>query len=61
MSRRCSWKGQHLLPADWNAKAYMPYIKSDAFRTSNNYGWYWWTYDYGTGWRLLVADGWKGQ
>lgn len=56
-----SWKGQQLLPADWIAKAYVPYIKSDAFRTSNNYGWYWWTYDYGTSWRLLVADGWKGQ
>jgi CubicO group peptidase (beta-lactamase class C family) len=55
------WNGRQLLPSEWVEKSWTPYIKSSASRPSNNYGWFWWTYDYGPGWRLLVADGWKGQ
>jgi CubicO group peptidase (beta-lactamase class C family) len=58
-----NWRGQQLLPADWVARAFVPYMKSNPARSTPNYGWYWWTYDYGLGsdWRLLVADGWRGQ
>jgi CubicO group peptidase (beta-lactamase class C family) len=55
------WNGRQLLPASWVASAWAPYIKSSRTRPSNDYGWFWWTYDYGGSWRFLVADGWKGQ
>jgi len=55
------WRGRRLLSADWVEQAWMPYIKSAPTRLSANYGWFWWTYDYGLGWRFLVADGWRGQ
>ena len=55
------WNGQQVLPADWVDKAFAPYIKSAPTRTTDNYGWNWWTYNYGAGWHFLVADGWRGQ
>ena len=54
------WKGKQLLPADWVARSFVPYMKSVPTRTTNNYGWFWWTETY-SGWTFLVADGWKGQ
>lgn len=58
-----NWKGRQLLPADWVARAFTPYIKSSPSLSTPNYGWFWWTYDYGFGadWKVLVADGWRGQ
>jgi CubicO group peptidase (beta-lactamase class C family) len=57
------WKGRQLLPSDWVARAFTPYMKSQASLAAPNYGWFWWTYDLGLGadWKLLVADGWRGQ
>lgn len=54
------WKGRQLLPADWVAQSFVPYMKSVPSLTANNYGWFWWTEHY-SGWTFLVADGWKGQ
>ena len=54
------WKGKQLLPADWVARSFVPYMKSVPTRTTSNYGWFWWTETY-SGWTFLVADGWKGQ
>lgn len=57
-----NWRGRQLLPTDWVERAYSPYINTDRnVWPFDNYGWFWWTYDYGPGWRWLVAGGWKGQ
>ena len=54
------WEGQPIVSKGWGDQSFAPWISSIAGGPLN-YGWYWWTFDHGAGWRSLVADGWKGQ
>jgi CubicO group peptidase (beta-lactamase class C family) len=55
------WHGVRLLSEAWVERAFTPWNKSAPNLPSPNYGWFWWQYDFGPGWRAHVASGWKGQ
>jgi len=55
------WDGQTLLSKAWVETSFTPWNTSDPKLERPNYGWYWWTYDFGPGWTARVANGWKGQ
>jgi CubicO group peptidase (beta-lactamase class C family) len=55
------WDGQQLLPKDWVATSFLPWIKSRPGLREPNYGWYWWQDRFASGWIGHSAKGWKGQ
>lgn len=55
------WRGNPLISRSWVERSFSPWNRSRADAREPNYGWFWWTYDGGSGWKAHVADGWKGQ
>lgn len=60
-----AWNGTQLLSREWAEQSFSPWIRNPArnagLAAGLNYGWYFWTYDYGARWTARVANGWKGQ
>jgi len=69
--RQGAWEDRSLLSRDWVARSFTPWIRSTERAAEPNYGWYWWTTDFGKsvpgvagrtgGWVAHLAQGWKGQ
>ena len=55
------WNGQQVISKEWIDCSFTPWNRSSPNERSPDYGWFWWTDDYGPGWKVLLADGWKGQ
>ena len=55
------WNGRQLVPEAWVARSFEPWNRSRPEAAQPDYGWFWWEYDYGPGWKVHVANGWKGQ
>jgi CubicO group peptidase (beta-lactamase class C family) len=55
------WNGKQLLSKKWIETSFTPWIKSKPILKDNDYGWYWWHYNWGPGWSAHIASGWKGQ
>jgi CubicO group peptidase (beta-lactamase class C family) len=55
------WHGARLLSEAWVERAFTPWNRSAPNLAAPNYGWFWWQYDFGPGWRTHAASGWKGQ
>jgi len=66
------WEKKRLLSSDWVLRSFSPWLKTTSGAGEPNYGWYWWTIDYGSGmttvrptrsrrWVARVSTGWKGQ
>lgn len=59
--RRGKWNDKRLLSEAAVERAFTPWQKSRADLVGPDYGDFWWTIDYGKGWRAHSANGWKGQ
>jgi CubicO group peptidase (beta-lactamase class C family) len=55
------WNGTQLVPKSWVDLSFQPWNRSKPKLKQPDYGWYWWTENYGTGWAAHVANGWRGQ
>jgi len=55
------WSGRQLISRSWVATSFKPWIKSNSNNREVNYGWYWWTDWFSSGWVGHTANGWKGQ
>ena len=55
------WQGKQLVSRAWIARSFTPRVRTRPNAPAPDYGWFWWTYDFGPGWLGRVANGWKGQ
>ena len=55
------WGSRQLLSKSWVERSFTPWIKTYEGPGEPNYGWYWWTRWFPSGWKALAAEGWKGQ
>jgi CubicO group peptidase (beta-lactamase class C family) len=55
------WDGAQLVSKEWVSTSFTPWIKSRPDLRDANYGWYWWTDKFASGWIGHTANGWKGQ
>jgi CubicO group peptidase (beta-lactamase class C family) len=55
------WENAQLIPSDWVATSFTPWIRSRPHLREPNYGWYWWVDRFASGWVGHTANGWKGQ
>jgi CubicO group peptidase (beta-lactamase class C family) len=60
MNQGC-WEGRRLLSEKWVATSFTPWIKTRPDNRYDNYGWYWWTDHFASGWIGHTANGSKGQ
>jgi CubicO group peptidase (beta-lactamase class C family) len=59
--RKGRWGERQLLSARWVERSFSPWIKNHDGPGEPNYGWFWWTCWFPSGWKCLSAGGWKGQ
>ena len=65
------WHNKQVISEEWIQKIQSPYMGNNGFKEDvNNYGWYWWFYDYlkvaskleeSKRYPYMLAQGWKGQ
>jgi CubicO group peptidase (beta-lactamase class C family) len=55
------WNGRRLISQQWIERSFEPWNRSTPELAKPDYGWFWWTRDYGPGWTAHEAHGWKGQ
>ena len=56
------WNGRRIISEAWIDKSFEPWNRSTPNETRPDYGFFWWTDDdYGPGFRVHIAQGWKGQ
>jgi CubicO group peptidase (beta-lactamase class C family) len=55
------WESQQLISKEWVSTSFTPWIKSRPNNREANYGSYWWTDRFASGWVGHTANGWKGQ
>lgn len=55
-----AWNGRQLVSRAWVERSFQPWMKTAPNRPVN-YGWYWWSGNYGPGWETREAMGWRGQ
>ena len=55
-----AWNGRQLISRSWVERSFQPWIQN-APKRPLNYGWFWWFKNYGPGWDIHEANGWKGQ
>jgi CubicO group peptidase (beta-lactamase class C family) len=55
------WGAEQLLSKEWVSTSLTPWIRSRPDNREANYGWYWWTDRFPSGWVGHTANGWKGQ
>ncbi|MEA2746098.1 MAG: hypothetical protein QOI41_241 [Myxococcales bacterium] len=58
--RHGEWNGRQLIPREWVERSFTPWNRAHG-SIEPNYGSYWWTLRFGSGWTAHAALGWKGQ
>ncbi len=55
------WNAKQLVSKAWVDLSFQPWIRSQPKLRQPDYGWYWWSDNFGAGWTAHVANGWRGQ
>jgi CubicO group peptidase (beta-lactamase class C family) len=55
------WNGQQIVSKAWVDLSFRPWIRSKPSISQPDYGWYWWSDNFGSRGAAHVANGWKGQ